>query len=101
MISSVIAVPRSGSRRISPTSPPTTTPIGTSAYGMSSMRSIRRSRSAAMKKIALSFASSDGCTPNPPRPNQRRLPLMGVLNRTPTSASTTNPSAIQMNVGCL
>ena len=35
-----------------------------------------------MKKIALSFASSDGCTPNPPTPNQRRLPLMGVLNRT-------------------
>ena len=101
MISSVIAVPRSGSRRMSPTSPPTTTPIGTSAYGMSSMRSIRRSSRAAMKKIALSFASSDGCTPNPPRPNQRRLPLIGVLNRTTTRAHTTNPSAIQMNVGCL
>ena len=63
------------------------------------MRSMRRSSSAAIKKMALSFASSDGCTPKPATPNQRRLPLIGALNSTATSAKTTTPSAIQMNDG--
>ena len=52
-----------------------------------------------MKKMALSFASSDGCTPNPPMPNHRRLPLIGGLNSTATSANVTMPSDIQMNDG--
>ena len=30
-----------------------------------------------MKKIAASFASSDGCTPMPPTPNHRRAPFTG------------------------
>ena len=53
-----------------------------------------------MKKMALSLASSDGCTPNPPTPNHRRLPLIGGTNSTATSANATTPSAIQMNDGC-
>ena len=95
----VIDVPRSGSSRISPTNMPTTSPIGTSAYDISSMRSIRRSRIAAMKKIALSLASSDGWMPMPPNPNHRLLPLMGRLNSTPTSARVTTPIDSQMNDG--
>jgi len=43
------------------------------------IRRPRRSRFAAMKKIATSFASSDGCTPMPPTPNHRRAPLTGAL----------------------
>ena len=44
-----------------------------------------------MKKIAASFASSDGCTPMPPTPNQRRAPLTGGLKSTATSASDHEP----------
>jgi hypothetical protein len=61
-----MAVPKSGSSRIKPTRQKTTIPIGVSEYDTSLMRCIRRSRMAAIKKMALSFASSDGCTPMPP-----------------------------------
>ena len=37
-----------------------------------------------MKKIAASFASSDGCTPMPAMPNQRRALLTGALKSTAT-----------------
>ena len=94
-----MAVPMSGSARMSPTSIAITRPMGSSAYFTSSMRSIRRSRIPAMKKIALSLASSDGCTPMPPYPNQRLLPLMGRPNRTTTRARVTMPNAIHMKEG--
>ena len=63
------------------------------------MRSIRRSSSAAMKKIAVSFASSDGWMPRPPSENQRRALLTAGLKSTATSSSDTNPSEVQMNAG--
>ena len=70
-----IDVPKSGSGRINATRPSTTIAIGSTEYVTSSIRCIRRSSSAAMKKMATSFASSDGCTPMPPTPNQRRAPF--------------------------
>ena len=39
---------------------------------------MRRSSIAAVKKMAASFASSDGWMPKPPTPNQRRVPLTGA-----------------------
>ncbi len=52
-----------------------------------------------MKKIAASFASSDGCTPMPATPNQRRALFTGALKSTITSATVTTPRAVQMNTG--
>ena len=52
-----------------------------------------------MKKIVASLASSDGCTPMPPMPNQRRAPLTGALNSTAISATATIPTQDQMNAG--
>ena len=46
------------------------------------MRCMRRSRMSAVKNTQAIFASSDGCTPSPPRPNHRRVPLIGALNST-------------------
>src|SRR2546427_792626 len=86
-----IDVPKSGSSRMSPIRPTTTTPMGSRAYQTSSIRCMRRSSRAAMKKIALSFASSDGCTPMPPRPNHRLAPFTGGLKRTARRPSATNP----------
>ena len=80
--------------------PPTTRAIGSSEYRTSSIRCMRRSSSAAVKKMTASLASSDGWMPNPPIPNQRRVPLIGLLNRTATSASAATPSADQMSSGC-
>ena len=51
-----------------------------------------------MKKIAASFASSDGCMPKPPTPNQRRVPLIGGPNSTATSVRPTTPNSAQMSV---
>ena len=82
-----------------PTSTATTIPIGSSEYVTSSMRCIRRSRIAAMKMIAASFANSDGWTPMPAIPNQRRALLTGALNSTTTSASATRPRQLQMKTG--
>ena len=45
-----------------------------------------------MNKIVTSLASSDGWTPMPPMPNQRRAPLTGALNSTAISANATTPS---------
>ena len=73
--------------------------MGSSAYLNSLMRCMRRSSSAAMKKIAASFASSDGWTPMPAIPNQRRALLTGGLNSTATSARVTMPRQLQMNTG--
>ena len=53
-----------------------------------------------MKKITASFASSDGWTPKPPMPNQRRVPLTGALKSTATSTTATMPSSHQMSIGC-
>ena len=61
---------------------------------------MRRSSSAAVKKIAASFASSDGWIPRPPTANHRRVPLIGLLNSTAISARATNPIAVQTSVGC-
>ena len=55
------------------------------------MRSMRRSRIAATKKIMASLANSDGCTPMPAMPNQRRAPLMRGPNSTAISASADQP----------
>ena len=52
-----------------------------------------------MKKMAASFASSDGWMPMPPTPNQRRALLTGALKSTATSASATKPRHVQMNAG--
>ena len=52
-----------------------------------------------MKKITASLAISDGWMPNPAMPNQRRVPLIGALNSTATSASTAKPSAAQIMAG--
>ena len=52
-----------------------------------------------MKKITLSLASSDGWTPSPPMPNQRRALLWGGLNSTAMSASVTKARPDQMNAG--
>ena len=60
---------------------------------------MRRSSSAAVKKITASLAISDGWMPNPAMPNQRRVPLMGALNSTATSASAAKPSAAQIMAG--
>ncbi len=54
------AVPRSGCIRINPMIAPRTAPMGNSAWGGSSIRSMRRSRSAAMKRMIAIFANSDG-----------------------------------------
>ncbi len=64
------------------------------------MRSMRRSRIAATKKITTIFANSDGCTPMPAMANQRRAPLMRGPNSTPTSAIATMASAVQITAGC-
>ena len=54
-----------------------------------------------MNKITTIFASSDGCTPKPPMPNQRRAPLIGALEQHGNQRdSTTTPSAGQMTTGC-
>ena len=54
-----------------------------------------------MKKMAVSFASSDGCMPMPPTPSHRRAPLTGARKYTATSASATKPSPVQMNADSL
>ena len=74
---------------------------GQQRYQTSSIRGMRRSSSAAMKKIALSLASSEGCTPIPPRPNHRLAPFTGGLKRTATRPSVTNANDDQMNTGSL
>ena len=66
---------------------------------MSLARSIRRSSCAAANMIRAIFASSDGCTPNPAMPNQRRVPLIGSLNSTATSASPVTPTAVARTAG--
>ncbi len=62
------------------------------------MRCMRRSRISAVKNTQAIFASSDGWMPRPPRPNHRRVPLIGALNSTATSISVTRPSSAQTNV---
>ena len=96
-----IEVPKSGSSRIRPTRPATTTAIGMSEYPSSLIRCMRRSSSAAMKTTATSFASSDGCTPRPPMANHRRALFTGGLNRTATRPSAERMSDVQMKDGCL
>ena len=46
-----------------------------------------------MKKIALSFASSEGWMPRPPIANQRRALLTGGLKSTATSAEVDDAEA--------
>ncbi len=58
-------VPKSGSRRISAVRTPTTVPSGTSVSFKSFTRLMRRSSSAAVKKITASLAISEGWMPNP------------------------------------
>ena len=94
------AVPRSGSASTSATTPPSTTPIGSSEYPTSSIRSIRRSSSAAMNRITAILASSDGWMPSGPSPIQRVAPLTRGANSTATSANPTIPSAVQITAGC-
>ena len=96
-----IDVPKSGSSMMSPIRATTTTPMGSREYQTSSIRCMRRSSRAAMKKIALSFASSEGCTPMPPRPNHRLAPFTGGLKRTARRPRATNASDDQMNTGSL
>ena len=57
---SAAAVPKSGSTRMSPARPPTTSPIGAKAYFTSLIRCMRRSSTKAVKKMAATLASSDG-----------------------------------------
>ncbi len=54
-----------------------------------------------MNSTTASLANSDGCTPMPPTPNQRRLPLIsGAMISTSASAATTVATADQMTNGC-
>ena len=73
--------------------------IGSSEYAGSSIRCMRRSRRAAMKKIVASFASSEGWTPMLPMPNQRRALFTAGMNSTAISAAITTSSAVQINTG--
>ena len=76
-------MPRSGCSRISPASGPSTRPTGSSTAFTSLTRSIRRASRSATKITMTSLASSDGWTPMPPMPIQRRLPLItGAKNST-------------------
>jgi hypothetical protein len=72
--------------------------IGSSEYLMSSIRCMRRSRISAVKKMHATLASSEGWIPRPPMPNQRRVPLIGLLNMTPTSNRPASPTSAQMKV---
>ncbi len=84
---------------IKPVITPMTMPSGTSVSRRSFTWFMRRSSSAAVKKMTASLATSDGWMPKPAMPNQRRVPLMGALNRTATSARAAKPSAAQMSAG--
>ena len=83
-------MPKSGSSKIRPASPPATMAIGSSEYDTSLIRCIRRSRISAVKNTHASLANSDGWNPSPPKPSQRRAPLTGALKSTATSGEPTS-----------
>ena len=65
------------------------------------MRCMRRSRVNAVNSTQAILANSDGCTPNPPRPNQRLVPFTGELKSTATRVAPTRPSSAQTNASFL
>ena len=66
---------------------------------MSFMRCIRRSSTAAVKMMAASFASSDGCSVRLPKRDPAVRAVPGGNRNTASSATTVTPSIAQMTSG--